>query len=134
MESFKNDADMTVELELARKKVAAGARFIITPPVFNVELFTEFMKRTTALGVPIIPTVFLIKSVAIARYIANSEPEAHLSEATIKRIRKASDREMEGIKIAGETIKALSKIAQGVKIQTLGWEHRLSQILDVANL
>jgi hypothetical protein len=52
----------------------------------------------------------------------------------IKRIRKAPDREMEGIKIAGETIKAISKIAQGVKIQTLGWEHRLPQILDVAGL
>ena len=52
----------------------------------------------------------------------------------IKRIRKASDREMEGIKIAGETIAALSKIAQGVKIQTLGWEHRLPQILDIAGL
>jgi methylenetetrahydrofolate reductase (NADPH) len=134
MESFKNDVDMELELQLAENKVAAGAQFIITPPVFNVEIFAGFMKRATGLGVPIIPTVFLIKSVAIARYIANSEPEAHVSEAMIKRIRKASDREMEGIKIAGETIAALSKIAQGVKIQTLGWEHRLPQILDVAGL
>jgi hypothetical protein len=28
----------------------------------------------------------------------------------------------------------LSKIAQGVKIQTLGWEHRLPQILDEAGV
>jgi methylenetetrahydrofolate reductase (NADPH) len=134
MGSFTNDAEMESELQLTQNKVAAGAQFVITPPVFDVEIFSEFMKKATGLGVPIIPTVFLIKSVAIARYIANSEPEAHLSEATIKRIRKASDREMEGIKIAGETIAALNKIAQGVKIQTLGWEHRLPQILDVAGL
>ena len=134
MGSFTNDADMESELQLTQNKVAAGAQFVITPPVFNVEIFSEFMKKATGLGVPIIPTVFLIKSVAIARYIANSEPEAYLSEVMIKRIRKASDREMEGIKIAGETIAALSKIAQGVKIQTLGWEHRLPQILDVAGL
>jgi 5,10-methylenetetrahydrofolate reductase len=133
MESLK-DADIEAGLQFARKQVAAGAEFIITPPVFNVEIFADFMKNATGLGVPIIPTVFLIKSVAIARYIAKSEPEAHVSEAMIKRIRKASDREMEGIKIAGETIKALNKIAQGVKIQTLGWEHRLPQILDVAGL
>lgn len=133
MESLK-DAEIEAGLQFARKQVAAGAEFIITPPVFNVEIFADFMKKATGLGVPIIPTVFLIKSVAIARYIAKSEPEAHLSEAMIKRIRKASDREMEGIKIAGETIKALNKIAQGVKIQTLGWEHRLPQILDVAGL
>jgi len=134
MGSFKNDADMESELHITQKKVEAGARFVITPPVFDVEIFADFLKKAKGLGVPIIPTVFLIKSVAIARYIANSEPEAHLSETTIKRIRKASDREMEGIKIAGETIGALSKITQGVKIQTLGWEHRLSQILDVAGL
>ena len=134
MGSFKNDADMESELQITRKKVEAGARFVITPPVFDVEIFADFLKKAKGLGVPIIPTVFLIKSVAIARYIANSEPEAHLSEAIIKRIRKASDREMEGIRIAGETIGALSEIAQGVKIQTLGWEHRLPQILDVAGL
>ncbi len=134
MGSFVNEADLASELQLAQTKVAAGARFIITPPVFDVSVFADFIKKATALDVPIIPTVFLIKSVAIARYIATSEPGAHLSEAMIKRIRKASDREMEGIKIAGETVKALSKITQGVKIQTLGWEHRLPQILDIAGL
>jgi len=134
MDAFTNDTEMESELQLAQKKVAAGAQFVITPPVFDVAIFSDFMKKAKKLGVPIIPTVFLIKSVAIARYIANSEPGAHLSEEIIKRIRKASDREMEGIRIAGETIAALSKIAQGVKIQTLGWEHRLPQILDVAGL
>jgi 5,10-methylenetetrahydrofolate reductase len=134
MRSIMDEADMESEFQLAQKKVAAGAQFVITPPVFDVELFADFMKKAAALNVPIIPTVFLIKSVAIARYIATSEPGARVSEAMIKRIRKASDREMEGIKIAGETIEALSKIAQGVKIQTLGWEHRLPQILDVAGL
>jgi 5,10-methylenetetrahydrofolate reductase len=134
IESFKDDAGMAAELDRAQQKVTAGAQFVITPPVFDVDIFAGFMEKATALGVPVIPTVFLIKSVAIARYIATSEPNAHISEAMIKRIRKASDRELEGIKIAGETVTALSKIAQGVKIQTLGWEHRLPQILDVAGL
>ena len=134
MDSFSSGADMEAEWQSAQTKVAAGARFIITPPVFDVAVFADFMKKAATLGVPVIPTVFLIKSVAIARYIATSEPDAHMSETIIKRIRKASDREMEGIKIAGETIKALRTIAQGVKIQTLGWEHRLPQILDVAGL
>jgi 5,10-methylenetetrahydrofolate reductase len=134
MESFRDDAGMEAEFQLAQEKVAAGAQFVITPPVFDVDIFADFMKKAAPLGVPIIPTVFLIKSVAIARYIATSEPNAHISETLIKRIRKASDREMEGIRIAGETIAALSKIAQGVKVQTLGWEHRLPQILDIAGL
>ena len=92
------------------------------------------MEKVKGLGVPVIPTVFLLKSVGIARYMAKYEPGAHISEQTIKRIRKSSDREMECIQIAGETITALKKIVQGVKIQTLGWEHKLPAILDAAGI
>jgi methylenetetrahydrofolate reductase (NADPH) len=131
---FENDDALEDELKLARKKIEAGARFIITPPVFDLNKFNQFLSKAKDLEVPIIPTVFLLKSVAIARYIANSEPGAHISEELIRRIRKSPDRENEGLRIAGETIAALKNIAQGVVIQTLGWEHRLPAILDIAGL
>lgn len=131
---YADDKALDAELDAARKKIAAGCSFVITPPVFDVALFKTFMEKAKGLGVPIIPTVFLIKSLAIAQYIANSEPGAHISDDLIKRIRKSPNRENEGIKIAGETIAALKNIAQGVMIQTLGWEHRLPSILDVAGL
>ena len=131
---FADDAAMQKELELAGKKVAAGARFVITPPVFDVDRFQGFLASAGALGVPIIPTVFLIKSVAIARYMATNEPGAYISEEMIKRIRKSADREMEGVRIAGETVAALKELVGGVMIQTLGWEHRLPAILDAAGL
>lgn len=125
---------MAAELEAARKKVAAGARFLVAPPVFDVDRFAEFAKQAASLEVPVIATIFLIKSVAVARYISINEPGAHLSEEMIQRIRKSSDREMEGVKIAGETIAKLKQMAQGVLIQTMGWEHRLSAILDAAGM
>ncbi len=132
--SFANDAAMAAALALAKKKVDAGARFIITPPVFDVERFSHFLSEAKVLGVPIIATIFLIKSVGIARYIALNEPGAGLSEGLIQRIRKASDRENECLKIAGETIAALKGKVAGVKIETHGWEHRLASILDYAQL
>jgi 5,10-methylenetetrahydrofolate reductase len=92
------------------------------------------MAKAKGLGVPIISTIFLLKSLAIAQYIANSEPGAHISDDLIRRIRKSPNRETEGIRIAGETIAAVKDMAQGVLIQTLGWEHRLPSILDVAGL
>ncbi len=129
---YENDKQLAKELELAAKKIEAGASFIITPPVFDTDRFASFMEKAKGLGVPIIATVFLIKSLAIAQYIANSEPGADISDELIRRIRKSADREQEGIKIAGETVAAMKKMAQGVKIQTLGWEHKLPEILDVA--
>ena len=134
MPSYADEKALDTQIELAEKKVAAGAQFIISPYVFDMDRFVSFMEKARGLGVPIIPTVFLLKSVGIARYMANYEPGAHISEQVIKRIRKSSDREMECIRIAGETIASLKEIAQGVKIQTLGWEHRLPAILDQAGL
>lgn len=131
---YDSDKMLEGELESARKKIEAGASFIFTPPVFDMKAFEAFMEKARGLGVPIIPTVFLIKSLAIAQYIANSEPGANISDELIRRIRKSPDRELEGIKIAGETIAALKQSAQGVKVQTLGWEHKLPQIFDAAGI
>ncbi len=131
---YENPKELDKEIELAGKKVEAGASFVITPPVFNLDDFSSFLEKAKVLAVPIIPTVFLIKSLAIAQYIANSEPGADISDDLIRRIRKAPDRELEGIKIAGETIAAMKRMVGGVKVQTLGWEHKLPEILDVAGV
>jgi methylenetetrahydrofolate reductase (NADPH) len=122
------------ELSLARKKIEAGAQFVITPPVYDLDRFATNMDAFKTLGVPIIPTVFLIKSVGIARYISTYEPGAHISEDLIKRIRKAPNTETECLKIAGETVAGLKEAAQGVHIITLGWEYRLPEILDHAGI
>ena len=132
--SYSDEESMDKQLALAYEKVEAGARFIITPPVFDIDRFIFFMDKARDLKIPVIPTVFLLKTVGIARYMATYEPGIFISEQTIKRIRQAPDREMECIKIAGETVKALKGIAQGVQIVTLGWEYRLPAILEQAGI
>lgn len=132
--SYSDEDGLELELAAARDKIEAGAGFIITPPVFDLEKFKLFMAKAEQLSVPVIPTVFLIKSLAIAQYIASSEPEAGISDELIRRIRKSSDRELEGIKIAGETLEGVKELAQGVMLQTLGWEHKLPDILDAAGM
>jgi len=131
---FTDDTERDNALLTAQKKINAGAGYVITPPIFDVAGSVDFLTRIKELGVPVIGNVFLLKSLAIAQYINNSEPGAHISDEMIRRIRKSASREQEGIKIAGETIQALKEYTQGVLIQTLGWEHRLPEILDVAKL
>ncbi|MBW1722637.1 MAG: methylenetetrahydrofolate reductase [Deltaproteobacteria bacterium] len=122
------------EIEKIRKMVEEGASFVLAPAVFDLEWFSSFLNKVKDLKVPIIPSVFLLKTVGIARYMATYEPGARISEDLIKRMRGADDREREGILIAGETIKGLKDMAKGVRIITLGWEHRLPEILDAAGL
>lgn len=134
IDPWSNDEELEKALEKARKMVEGGADFVLAPSVFDLERFSSFMDRAKGLGVPIIPSVFLLKTVGIARYMATYEPGVFISEDLIKRMRQAKDREMEGILIAGETIKNLKGLAQGVQIVTLGWEHRLPEILDCADM
>ncbi len=131
---FADDTALDQELEKAQGKISAGAQFVIFPPVFDLERLSAFVQKAKSLGVPIISTVFLLKTVGIARYMATYEPGVFISEDLIKRLRRAPDREMEGVILAGETIKALRELCQGVRIVTLGWEHRLPAILDYAGL
>ncbi len=129
---YADEAALERELEVARQKVAAGAGFLVTPAVYDLGRFRSFMAQAVGLGVPVIATVNLLKSVGSARYIASTEPAAGPSEDLIQRIRKASDREAECVRVAGETVAGLKEISQGVRIITLGWEHRIPAILDYA--
>jgi methylenetetrahydrofolate reductase (NADPH) len=131
---FADDKGRDAALLVAQQKIKAGASYIIAPPIFDVAGSTDLLSRINELGVPVIATVFLLKSLAIAQYITNSDPGSGISNDLIRRIRKSSNREQEGIKIAGETIQALKGNTQGVLIQTLGWEHKLPEILDVAKI
>jgi len=134
VEPYADDRALEAQLESVGEKVKAGAQFIVTPPVFDLDVFANLSERTGDLGVPIIPTVFLLKSVGIARYMATTLPAYRISEALIQRIRQAQNREMECLRIAGETIAELKGLAQGVQIVTLGWEHTLPDILDYAGM
>jgi 5,10-methylenetetrahydrofolate reductase len=57
-----------------------------------------------------------------------------LPEEVIRRIRQAKDRDAECVAIAGEMIRSLKDLSQGVKISALGWEDKLPAILDSAGL
>jgi methylenetetrahydrofolate reductase (NADPH) len=121
-------------LERAHVLVAAGAQFVVTAPIFDTEHAISRLKKVRSLGVPVIPTVLLLKSVGMARYIAVNEPGSKISDALITRIRKAPDREEECLRIAADAVVALREVAQGVKLQALGWEHRLPAVLDRAGI
>ena len=120
-----------LELEEMNKKMQAGASFFITPPVFDVASLKPFMKRVDRNKTIVIPTVLLLKSLGMARYIARNMQDVYIPEELIERIRKAPDKVRECIKIAGELVTNLKREGfDGVLLATLGWEHKLPEILE----
>jgi 5,10-methylenetetrahydrofolate reductase len=130
-----NDAGaLKQELAELDKKIAAGARFFTTQPVFEVETLEKFRQQVGKRQAAIIPTVMLLKSVGMARYI-NANMEMKIPEAFITRIQKSSDRVRECVQIAAEFVAAAKTQGfPGVLVSTIGWEDKLPSILAAAGL
>jgi len=123
---------LDLELEELSKKMAAGAEFFITQPVFDLQPLSKFMKRVEERKAKIIPTVLLLKSVGMARYIDQHLDYVHVPGDLIRRIQKAPDKARECVQIAGELVLALRDLGySGVLISTIGWEDKLPNILEV---
>ena len=62
-----DDKTLERELERTRKKVEAGAGFVVCPPVFDLDHFASMVEKARGLGAPLIPTIFLLKTVVQRR-------------------------------------------------------------------
>jgi methylenetetrahydrofolate reductase (NADPH) len=123
------------ELAALDQKIAAGARFFVTNPVFDLEVLEKFLAQVGGRQAHVIPTVLLLKSVGMARYIDKHIEGLSIPEVFIDRIQKAPDRVRECVKIAAELVAALKgKGTSGVSLSTLGWEDKLPSILDAAGI
>jgi 5,10-methylenetetrahydrofolate reductase len=120
-----------LEIEDMKKKTEAGAQFFITPPVFDISAIEPFLKRVQQHKTKLIPTVLLLKSVGMARYIDRNLPHVHIPKAFISRIQKAGDKVRECVRISSEVAAAVKKEGfGGVLISTIGWENKLPEILE----
>jgi 5,10-methylenetetrahydrofolate reductase len=123
----------TVNQEIATldKKMAAGAQFFVTPPVFDLDQLASFVKHLQGRPVKIIPNVLLLKSVGMARAIDMHMKHVHMPSQLIERFRLTKDRVREGAAIAVELITGIKAAGYaGVMVSPLGWEDRLPQILE----
>jgi methylenetetrahydrofolate reductase (NADPH) len=125
---------LTIEMETLKKKIDLGVQYVITNPVFDLRRFEQFVKRLEA-TVAVIPTVLLLKSAGMARYIDRNVKGISIPPEIITRIQKAPDKAKECISIAAETIARIKEMGMaGALISTVGWEDKLPWVLDEAKV
>ncbi len=126
---------LNLELENLEKQIDLGIQYVITSPVFDLGLFQQITKRIDTDKIAIIPTVLVLKSAGMARYIDRNIRGISIAPEVITSIQKAPDRIKECIRIAGDTVTRLKDMGMaGVMISTKGWEDKLPLVLDEANL
>ncbi len=119
------------EVEDFEAKLEAGVTYFITPALFELDSIAPFLEAVSSHRFKLIPSVLLLKSLGMARYIARNIEHIHIPDTILKRIQKAAEKERESVKIAAETATMLKNAGfGGVIITTMGWEQKIPEIIE----
>ena len=122
------------------KKVKAGADFVQTQSIYDMDRFERWMALVRAKGlhekVHIIAGVMPLKSPKIALYMKNKVAGMIVPDAIIDRLKGAKDPKEEGIQLCVEQIEHLKTIegVDGVHIMAMAWEEKVPEIVHRAGL
>jgi len=136
-----NPGALNMEQELRRLdwKVDAGAEYIVTQPVFDLDIFHSFMKRIEHLRIPLIAGLWPLASLRNAEFMNNEVPGCHVPDHLMDRMRAHADAKeagrAEGIAIAHETLEQMKESIAGVQISApFGRIDTVMNILDGVRL
>ncbi len=135
---FADPFEMRV-LRLA-KKIEAGADFIQTQCVFDLDRFQKWMDLVVKDGlhkkVFILAGLTPVRSVKALRYMNDNVAGIRVPDELIERMDSAEDPKEEGIKICLETIEKMKNIegVAGIHLMPIGWESITPVIVERAGL
>ncbi len=124
------------------KKIAAGAEFIQTQCIYNLEKFEEWMKMAGERGlldkVFILAGVTPMKSAGMAKYMKNRVPGMDVPDEVVKRLAAAPKEEQArvGIDMCVESIQRLKEVpgVKGFHVMAIEWEEKVPEIVERAGL
>jgi 5,10-methylenetetrahydrofolate reductase len=120
------------------KKIEAGAEFIQTQGVYDMEKFKSFMAYARKFPVKILAGIILLTSAPMARFMNKNIAGVNVPQALIDEIASApkGGALAKGVEIAGRMIRKLheEKICDGVHIMAIGKEEVVPEIMEMAGL
>jgi len=124
------------------KKIAAGAEFIQTQCIYNLDKFEEWMRLARERGllekVSILAGLTPMKSAGMARYMKKRVPGMDVPDELIKRLADTPKEKQaqEGIDVCVESIQRLKEVEgiRGFHIMAIEWEEKIPEIVERGGL
>ncbi len=120
------------------KKIEAGAEFIQTQAIYDLDNFGKFMDYARQFPIKILAGIVLLVSARMAKYMNENVPGIFVPQNLIDELASAPKGEAinKGIEIAGRMIATLKNdsICDGVHIMAIGREEVVPDILAAAGL
>lgn len=108
--------DLDIEVARYEQKVAAGAEFVFSQPVYDPELISTFLKKIKDIKpIPFFVGILPLASYKNAEFLHTQVPGMQIPSEIRERMRKASGKEeqrKEGIAIAAEALKEAKQYPQ----------------------
>lgn len=113
-------ADPDAEWHRLERKIAAGAEFIMTPPVLDLEACEPVYARLARMGVPVLAGVAALENARHAELLSSEVAGARASEDLLQRLRQAADPVREAGVVTSEIVAWLRGRVQGLVVT---WRH-----------
>jgi methionine synthase I (cobalamin-dependent)/5,10-methylenetetrahydrofolate reductase len=129
-----NPGALNMEEEIRRFewKVEAGAEYVVTQPVFDLELLEAFLKRIEHVKIPVICGIWPLTSYRNAEFMVNElrvpVPDEFMDR--MRRVDNADKAREEGVAIAREMVTRVRRMVQGVQLSAPFGRYQMA--LDVA--
>jgi len=129
-----------LRVDRLEKKIEAGADFIQTQSVFNLEKFNIWMDEVISRGLDnkthILPGITPLKSLKMTERMKFHVPGVDIPDHIHNRMKNASDPKAEGFNIALDLINEIKKIKgiHGLHITALFWEEKIPQLIKESDL
>ncbi|MGA8272213.1 MAG: bifunctional homocysteine S-methyltransferase/methylenetetrahydrofolate reductase [Candidatus Sulfotelmatobacter sp.] len=123
--------DLDEEIRRFEYKVAAGAEYVVTQPVFDIRLLENFLRRIEHCRIPLVAGIWPLTSVRNAEFMKN-ELRVSVPDSILERMARAQTPETargEGVAIAREMLVAVRHTVQGAQISAP--QGRYSSAVDV---
>ncbi len=115
------------------QKVAQGAHFFQSQPVFDINLAESLFQYAEELKVKILIGIILIKSAKQAQFL-NTIPGIRIPDSVIARFAGSDEPLKVGVEFAAEQCRQFRAVSHGIHIMTVGREELVPSILDAAEL
>ncbi len=112
-------ADLPREIARFKRKVAAGAEYAITQPVFDPDSFFRFLEAIQSCRIPIIAGIWPFTSYKNAEFMANEVPGVSVPPALLQRMSTARTKEQGrrlGIQIARDMMEHIKDHVGGFAV------------------
>ena len=115
-----NARNLDTQVQRLERKIRAGARYVMTQPVFETRLVEETARRTAHLGVPVFVGVWPLLNGRQAVFLHNEVPGISIPEPIMSRMSGLESLvgRKEGVSIAKEVTKAVLDCFPGVYFMT----------------